>query len=146
MPLDLILSYGKIPIYTSWERVGNVIDDLSRKGSNESRVKDSPSTKWKIAFLEGGWAGRCQSNLSLGCETILECGWTTSWPTAPSCGKETGILPHYYFPQRTWNFTPKRKRTSENHSNDIRFHKSGPANNQHTNHHYQDKCQNFFSL
>ena len=35
--------------------------------------------------------------LSLGWETILEGGGITSWPTAWRCGKETGILPHYYF-------------------------------------------------
>jgi hypothetical protein len=31
-------------------------------------------------------------------ETILEYGWAKSWPKAWLCGKEMGILPHYYFP------------------------------------------------
>ena len=68
-------------------------------------------------FPEGGWAG--QGNfLSLGWETIREGGWTTSWPTAWRCGKETGIL-HiiFIFPEKAWNCTSRKKRTSENHIN-----------------------------
>ena len=51
------------------------------------------------AFSESGWADRDQDNfLFLGWETLLESSWTTSWPKAWGCGKETEILPHYYFP------------------------------------------------
>ena len=45
MPSGLILSEGKTSTYpSSRERVGNAIDDLRRRGPNESRNKDSPST------------------------------------------------------------------------------------------------------
>ena len=45
MSSGLILSEGKTPTYTSQrERVGNVIEGYRRRGPNESRDKDSPST------------------------------------------------------------------------------------------------------
>ena len=82
----------------------------------------------------GGWAGRGQSNLfPLGGETFVEGGWTTSWSTALLCAKETGILPHYYFPWKDSKsyikkeedkWTPKWWNTSTAFS--------GPANKQYT--------------
>ena len=70
------------------------------------------------AFSEGGWADKRQDNyFSLGWKTMLEGGWTTSWSTAWRWGKETGILPHYYFPGKAWHFTSRKKKTSENHIN-----------------------------
>ena len=52
MPSGLILRRkGKIPTCSSkWERVGNVIDGLRRRGPNESRDKDSLSIKWQWIF------------------------------------------------------------------------------------------------
>ena len=68
--------------------------------------------------------------LPLGWETILEGGWTTSWPRRLRYGKETGI-PHYYFPWKDLKFyIKKKKRTREHHS--ILFHKSRLPNQQHT--------------
>ena len=36
-------------------------------------------------------------------ETVLEGGWTTIWKTAWRCGKQMGILPHY-FPRKEFKF------------------------------------------
>ena len=60
-------------------------------------------------------SGISQGNfLSLGLETVLEGGWTTSWPATCRGGKETGYY-HNIFPEN-WNFIPRKKRTSEQHS------------------------------
>ena len=64
--------------------------------------------------------------LSLEWETILEGGWTTSWPKAWRCGKETGILPHY-FPWRDFKFYIKKEEDKWKPST-ASCHKSGPAN------------------
>ena len=67
---------------------------------------------------EGRWAGRGQGNLlSLGWETILEGGWTTSGPTAWRCGRKWEYYHIIIFPERIWDFTSRKKRTNENHSN-----------------------------
>jgi hypothetical protein len=51
MSSGLILSEGKTPTYTSSrERVGNVLDGERRRGPNESRDKDSPSTNCQQPF------------------------------------------------------------------------------------------------
>ena len=85
------------------------------RGLNNSRDTDSPSTKCQRS--EGVWAGRGQGNfLFLGWETILEGGWTTSWPTAWRCGRKQEYYHIIIFPKRTWNFTLKKRRTSEHHS------------------------------
>jgi hypothetical protein len=52
------------------------------------------------AFSEGGLVGRGQNNLWW--ETALEIEWATSCPTAWRCGKELGILPHYYYYYFPW--------------------------------------------
>ena len=134
-----------------------------------------------MATSEGGWADRDQDNLlSLAREIILEGGWNTSWITIWRCGKETGILLHYYFPsleggwtgrgqgsffvlrvgsylwkwwntdwrtawrcgkkreyyyiiifpERIWNFTSRKKRTSEHKGNEtisIAFSSKSPG-------------------
>jgi hypothetical protein len=83
------------------------------------------------ALSEIGCAGRGQYNF-----LSLEGGWITSWQAPFKSRKETGILPHYYFPWRTWNVTPRKKRQANTilveHFNSIPFHKSEPANKQHT--------------
>ena len=49
--------------------------------------------------------------LALRMETVLGGRWTKSgWKP----GNEMGILPYYYLPEKTWNFTSGNKRTSEN--------------------------------
>ena len=51
MPSGLILSEWETPTYTSSrQRVGNVLDVQRRRGPNESRDKDSPSTKSQRPF------------------------------------------------------------------------------------------------
>ena len=87
------------------------------------------------AFLEGGWAGTDPGNfLSLGWETILE----GDEPQVGQWHEDVERKREYYhiiiFPETNWNFTSKKKRSSENHSsltehfNGILFHKSEPAN------------------
>ena len=89
-----------------------------------------------MTFSEGGWAGRGQGNFwLLGREAILEGGWTTSWPTAWRYAKELEILP---FPLKDLKLYMKKeedkwKTLVMEHFNGILFHKSGPANKQHTN-------------
>ena len=62
------------------------------------------------AFLKGGWADKGQGNfMSLGWETILEGEWTTSWPMAWRCEKETGKPLHYYFPWKDLKFYIKEE-------------------------------------
>ena len=51
MPSGLILSEGETPTYTSTRlRVGNIIEGQHRRGPNESRDTDSPSTKCQLPF------------------------------------------------------------------------------------------------
>ena len=45
MPSGLIRSEGKTPIYNKREIASNVINGQRRRGLNEARDKDSPSTK-----------------------------------------------------------------------------------------------------
>ena len=92
-----------------------------------------------MVFSEDGWADRDQKNvLSLGWKTILETEWITNWPKAWRCGKETGILPHNYFPWKNWNFTwssgEQVNTIAMEQFKIILFHKSGPANKQNTYH------------
>ena len=61
--------------------------------------------------------------------------------------EDVEIKREYYhiiiFPERTWNFTSRQKRASENYSNGtLEKHKSGPANKQHT---YQPINQNKYA-
>ena len=57
------------------------------------------------------WRVDEQGNLlSSGWETILKGRWTTSWSTAWRCRKETGILPHYYFPWKDLKFYIKKEK------------------------------------
>jgi hypothetical protein len=53
------------------------------------------------------------------------------------CGKETGILPHYYFPLKGREILYQERKRQVNiivveHFNSILFQKSGRANKQHT--------------
>ena len=63
------------------------------------------------AFFEGGRAGRGQVNVfSLGWETILEVG-----KQHEDTERKLEYFDIMIFPEDTWNFTLKKKRTSENH-------------------------------
>ena len=66
MPSGLILSEWETPTYTTSRlRVGNVLDGQHRRGPNESRNKDSPSTKYQRSSRRAG--ERVKSNfLTLG--------------------------------------------------------------------------------
>ena len=84
-----------------------------------------------MAFQEGGWAGRGQGNfLSLGWETILEEGCAPSCTMAWRCGKETEILPYYYFHRKDPILHQERrgqvKTIVTEHFNDILFHNLDP--------------------
>ena len=87
-------------------------------GPIESQDRDFPSTKcqWSSRRAEE-WievrATCCPSDEKLSL-------WTKTWPTAWRCGKETGILPHYYFSWKDLKFTSWKERTSEKHFSGIR--------------------------
>ena len=52
-----------------------------------------------IFYHNSIYSGRGRDNfLSLGCEVVLEGGWSIGCLTAWKCGKGTVILPDYYFP------------------------------------------------
>ena len=75
-----------------------------RRGPNESRDKDSPSTmcQWPSQRQDERVDVRTTFVLRMG--TILEGVRTTSWPTAWRCGKDTGKIPLYYFPWKNFKF------------------------------------------
>ena len=130
MPLGIILSEGKISIWTTSGRewampwTANVGGDRMKPGYGFSLYLYQETT-------EGGCRGRDQLKfLSLGWETIVEVG--SSWPMAWICGKKLGIQPHHFFPERTWNFTSiKRGQMNIIVMKQI-FHKSWPANKKYT--------------
>ena len=77
--------------------------------------------------------GRRQNNLSLGWEATLNAD-----KLHVGQGKETGILPHYYFHWNDMKFYIKKEENKwtsigMEHFNSILIHNSGPPNNQHIN-------------
>jgi hypothetical protein len=64
--------------------------------------------------------GRMGNLLSLRWESILQGGLTTSWPTARRYEQEAEYYHVTLFPERASNFTSRKRRTREHHSDGTR--------------------------
>ena len=78
-----------------------------------------------ITFSQGEWSTSCPQNGKLSFKADEQVS---------QLHEDVKRNRKYYhiiiFPEKTWNFTLRKKRTSKNHSN-------GPANKQHTNYLFQ---------
>ena len=107
-------------------------DAKLRKRPNEFGDKGSPSTKCQWPSQRSDERVEVTELLFLRMGKYPWIRMSDSWPGAWRCGKETGILPHYYFPWKDLEILLQERRWRHVmvHFNMILFHKSGSANKQ----------------